>query len=62
MEFLLPFILNTQRFQVKKPFYGENITIFFDLNLIKPGLKKRGFSPEIYLLKKRKEEKVNPYM
>ena len=58
MEFRLPFIEDIQRFQVKKPFYGENITIFCDNNLIKPRLTCSAFSPEICLFMQKNKKKM----
>jgi len=45
MEFRLPFIQDIQRFQVKKPFYDENIIIFCNNYLVqsKPTLRTACF-------------------
>ena len=41
MEFRLPFIEDIQRFQVKKPFYGENITFFVIIFRLEPDQRVR---------------------
>jgi len=50
MEFRLPFIEDIQRFQVKKPFYDENITIFCDNITIRTRSTCMVYSPELFLI------------